>query len=409
MIPPHPHRPLGARVRTRLCIAAALGTVLALAAAPATAVGPAPTSRVETGAAPSAVSGVTLVAGGFSDPLFVTHAFDERLFVVERTGRIRILKPKDGGWVHGGTFLDIRDLVSRGHSEQGLLGLAFHPDYATNGRFYVDYTDLRGDTVIAEFRRASARRADPASRRTVLTVKQPYDNHNGGWIGFWGENLYIALGDGGSGGDPQGNGQDLGSRLGKILRIDPLDPDGAGRRRYRVPPDNPFVGKPGRDEIWAYGLRNPWRDSFDRETGDLWLGDVGQDRYEEIDRAGNGKGRNFGWDRVEGRHLYPSGALCTSGCRTLPVVEVKHAVRGADNCSIVGGYVSRRPGADLEGRYLFGDTCSGRIWDIPADLASGRPGAPLDTSLYISSFGEGQDGRIYIADLAGAIYRVNGS
>jgi glucose/arabinose dehydrogenase len=356
--------------------------------------------------APATVSGLTLIKSGLSQPLFVTHAGDERLFVVERTGRIRVLKDNGTGWAISGTFLDLRGKVDTGHSEQGLLGLAFHPDYATNGRFYVNYTDPAGDTVIAEYRRDTEGRADPASKRVVLKVNQPFDNHNGGWIAFKGPYLYIALGDGGSGGDPFGNAQNKDRRLGKILRIDPLDPDGDGPKRYTIPADNPFVGKPGLDDIWAYGLRNPWRNSFDRQTGDLWIGDVGQDRFEEIDRAGAGKARNFGWDRVEGRHLYPSGALCTSGCKTLPVVEVKHK---NGNCSIVGGYVSRRPGAALEGRYLFGDTCSGRIWDIAATATTAKPGTPHDTSLFLASFGEDVDGRIYVTDLGGAVYRVNGS
>jgi glucose/arabinose dehydrogenase len=377
-------------------------------AAPVAGATPQPDAQAPA-VAPSTVSGLTLIRGGLADPVFLTHAGDARLFVVERGGRIRILKQVSGQWKVTSTFLDLRGKVDRGHSEQGLLGLAFHPDYATNGRFYVNYINLGGDTVIAEFRRATAGKADPGSRRTVMTVKQPADNHNGGWLAFKGPYLYIALGDGGSGGDPWGNAQNKNVRLGKILRIDPLDPDGSGPKRFSIPGDNPFVGEDGRDEIWAYGLRNPWRNSFDRETGHLWIGDVGQSAYEEISREGDGKGRNFGWDKLEGFHLYPSGALCTSNCRTLPIVEYPHAAAGDDNCSVVGGYVSRRPGAALEGRYLFGDTCSGRIWDIPAGFSGGDPGTALDTSLFISSFGEGANGVLYVLSLGGQVYRVNGS
>jgi glucose/arabinose dehydrogenase len=399
---PHPRATLRVPVLRSLGAAMILG---ALAASPSLAVAPDPAAIPARTAAPATVSGLTLIRSGLDQPLFVTHAGDDRLFVVERPGRIRILRDTGSSWAVS-TFLDLSGKVDTGHSEQGLLGLAFHPDYATNGRFYVNYTEPAGDTVVAEYRRATARKADPLSKRVLLKVNQPFDNHNGGWLAFKGPYLYIALGDGGSGGDPYGNGQDKNTRLGKILRIDPLDPDGTGPKRYAIPSDNPFVGKPGLDEIWAYGLRNPWRNSFDRETGHLWIGDVGQDRYEEIDRAGSGKGKNFGWDRLEGRHLYPSGALCTTNCRTLPVVEYKHK---NGNCSIVGGYVSRRAGAPLEGRYLFGDTCSGRIWDIDAAATSVKPGTPHDTSLFISSFGEGADGRLYVTDLGGALYLVNGS
>ncbi|MFN8623515.1 MAG: PQQ-dependent sugar dehydrogenase [Chloroflexota bacterium] len=386
-------------------VAGALATLTL--AAPAAAWSPAPAAPAPAASVP----GVHLVRGGFVQPLFVTNAGDARLFVVEQTGRIRILKQVNGVWKITGTFLDLRGKVDLGHPEQGLLGLAFHPDYATNGRFYVDYTDRRGDTIIAEYRRASAGKADPTSRRVVLKIDQPFDNHNGGWIGFKGPDLYIAMGDGGAGGDPYGNAQNKNVLLGKILRIDPLDPDGSGPKTYAIPAGNPFVGGGGRDEIWAYGLRNPWRDSFDPATGDLWIGDVGQEAYEEIDHAGDGKERNFGWDKVEGRHLYPSGASCAGSCLgTEPVVEIKHHGTSQENCAVVGGYVSRRPGAALEGRYVYGDTCSGRIWSLDADAADPVPGAPLDTSLSISSFGVGVDGAIYLTDLySGRVYRVKGT
>lgn len=400
-------RPLPPLLRSLPRSLALAGVLAGMLAVPAAAIPPDPAAATPVAASPAAIGGLQLIKSGLSSPVFLTHAGDARLFVVERSGRIRILKQVSGTWKVSATFLDLRGQVANGHSEQGLLGLAFHPDYASNGLFYVNFTNRKGNSVVAEYQRASVGRADPSSKRIVLTVKQPFDNHNGGWIGFKDAYLYLAFGDGGLAGDPYGNGQDRNTRLGKILRIDPLDPPGSAR--FTIPSDNPFVGKPGRDEIWAFGLRNPWRNSFDRETGALWIGDVGQDRYEEISRAGGGKGKNFGWDRLEGRHLYPSGALCTSNCRTLPIVEYRHAVSGEDNCSVVGGYVSRRPGAALQGRYLFGDTCSGRIWDIPAGYTGGSLGTPLNTSLIITSFGEDRDGRLYVVGIGGTVHRVQGS
>src|SRR5512141_1221983 len=227
----------------RRCIAAAALVCLALAALP--------------GSALAAGLNLELVAGGFASPVFVTNAGDSRLFVLEQDGRIKI--------VGGGTFLDITGMTAKG-GERGLLGLAFHPNYASNGLFYVDYTRKSdGDVVIAEFKRSRSdqNKANLASKRVVLVINEPYPNHNGGWLGFKGKYLYIATGDGGSGGDPGNRAQDLGKLLGKILRINPLDPDGSGPRRYSIPADNPFVGVAGKDAIWSYGLRNPWRCSFD--------------------------------------------------------------------------------------------------------------------------------------------------
>lgn len=360
---------------------------------------------------PQGGKGLTRLLGGLREPLFVTNAGDERLFVVEKPGRVRVLKQVGGDWRISNTLLDIRDRVGASGSEQGLLGLAFHPDYATNRRFFVKYTDNSGDAVIAEFRKQkNGGKANDGSFRRLMRIAQPFDNHNGGWLGFKGSLLYIATGDGGSGGDPDGNAQDLESRLGKILRIDPLDPDGNGPRDYRVPQDNPFVDQAGLDVIWSYGLRNPWRDSFDSLTGDLWVADVGQEEYEEVNHVGSGSGTNFGWDRVEGRHLYPSGELCQSDCKTLPVVEYRHTVSGGGNCSVTGGYVSRRPSATLYGRYIFGDYCSGRMWDISASHYAGDPlPAPIMTGRLISSFGEGADGRIYLTDILGSLWRVDGT
>jgi glucose/arabinose dehydrogenase len=393
---------------TVVAIAATLTFALSVATAAGRDVS---SSRDPDGIRPAGGLGLSKIVDGLNQPVFVTNAGDPRLFVVEKTGRIRILKLIDGTWRRKGTFLDLRGKVSTGY-EQGLLGLAFAPDYASSGRFYVDYTNTGGDTIVAEYRRSTASRADPNSARRVLKVNQPFANHNGGWAGFRdgdGYNLYIGMGDGGDMDDPSGNGQSKDTLLGKLLRIDPRDPDGAGGRRYSIPSDNPFVGESGRDEIYAYGLRNPWRNSFDPQTGDLWIGDVGERAYEEINHVSDGNGVNFGWDKLEGRHLHPSGSLCTTKCKTLPVIEYSHSSSGEDNCSVIGGYVSRRSGASLFGDYVFGDICSGRIWHVPSSFNGTSLPAPLNTSLSLSSFGIGADLTIYAVSLSGSIYRVTGS
>jgi hypothetical protein len=361
----------------------------------------------------TAPGGTLLLVSGLDQPVFVTNAGDARLFIVERPGRIVIAQQVSGNWQITGTFLDIHGIVDSNGGEQGLLGLAFPHDYGSSGLFYVYYVNLQGNEVIAEYHRATASTADRASRRKLLTIPDPYDNHNGGWIAFRpGEPyLYAVDGDGGSAGDPQNRAQNINVLLGKVLRINPKDPDGAGPKRYGIPASNPFVGKPGRDEIYAYGLRNPWRDSFDSQNGDLWLGDVGQDRYEEIDHVKSGLGQNFGWNKVEGRHLYPSGALCRKNCDHLPVIEYKHNVpTGPGNCAVVGGYVSRRLAAPLYGQYVFGDYCSGRIWHVPASYDHGGSlPVPYMSGLSLSSFGQGADGRLYALDLGGGLYSIVGS
>jgi glucose/arabinose dehydrogenase len=352
---------------------------------------------------------LTFVAGGYSSPIYVTHAGDSRLFVVEQTGRIKI--------VGGGTFLDIHTMIKTSGGEQGLLGLAFHPNYASNGLFYVNYTRKSdGDTVVAEFKRSSGNPnvANASSKRVVLRINQPFANHNGGWMAFKGSYLYIATGDGGGGGDQKNRAQNLDKLLGKILRINPLDPDGNGPKTYSVPGDNPFVGVAGKDAIWSYGLRNPWRCSFDASTDDLWCGDVGQEKYEEINHVATGRGTNFGWRKLEGFHYYnfpghTAGDLCTGTCYTLPIAEIPHNDSGDDNCAITGGYVSRRSGANMAGDYVFGDFCSGKIWVIPASFSGGSLPAPDDTNYNISSFGEDNLGRLYLVDLGGSIYRLTDS
>ena len=390
------------------------GGVLLSAAVPALAARPrggigTTGAATATAPGPDGALGLTQLVGGLTEPLYVTNAGGDRLYVVEKPGRIRVVRKVDGDWRINGTFLDIRSIVGDSGSEQGLLGLAFHPDYDANGKFYVNYTNNNGNTVVAEFRRETTSQANRGSKRVLFTIEQPYTNHNGGWLGFKDRYLYIATGDGGSGGDPGNRAQDLQTRLGKILRIDPLDPDGSGPEKFSIPSSNPFVGQDGLDIIWSYGLRNPWRNSFDSLTGDFWLGDVGQELYEEVSRVASGSGTNFGWRLLEGRHRYPSGDLCASDCKTLPVIEYSSS-SGSGNCSVTGGYVARRAGTDLYGRYIFGDFCSGWIWDVPTSQDTGDPlPTPFTSGRLISSFGEGFDGKIYLTDLNGTLWRVSGT
>jgi glucose/arabinose dehydrogenase len=382
---------------------------------------PLPSAAVPSTVLPSATSHVRLVVilSGYSHPVQVTAApgGGRTIFIVEQTGRIRRATYRDGRWRDLGVFLDLRawvnDPLQGGNGERGLLGLAFHPHYGRNGRFYVYYTRAAagtrdGDVVVAEYRRADARHADPASARRLLVIDEPYANHNGGQLVFGPDGkLYIGTGDGGSGGDPQGNAQRLSSRLGKILRIDPRDPDGPGPRRYRTPASNPLVGRRGDDAIWAWGLRNPWRFSFDRANGDLWIGDVGQGAREEVDRAransagrGAGRGRDFGWNRCEGTRAYPQTTLpCRWGTR--PIHDYAH---GAGRCAVTGGVVHRGPDArGWRGLYVAGDYC-GRLFVLDG---RGRVRLARATSVRFSSFGQDAAGRIFATDVSGGtVYRV---
>ena len=343
--------------------------------------------------------------GDFSSPVYVTSPPDDpqRLYVVEQGGTIRIVRD---GRVVARPFLDISGQVTVG-SEQGLLSLAFAPDYARSRLVYVYFTDNAGRQRIVEYRVRADGSADPGSARVVMRMADPEPNHNGGLLLFGPDDLlYVGTGDGGGGGDQhgtRGNAQDLGSVLGKILRIDPRP---AGGRPYRIPRDNPFVGRAGaRGEIYAYGLRNPWRFSFDRATGDLTIGDVGQNAWEEINfvRRGGGRGANFGWRPFEGRARYSGGESAPGHVR--PVIVRSH---GDGNCSITGGVVVRDPElAGLAGRYVFGDYCRGRI----ESARLGRRGAfrQRETSLEVpqlSSFGEDARGRVYAVSLAGPVYRL---
>jgi glucose/arabinose dehydrogenase len=345
---------------------------------------------------------LNLAADGFDQPVQVVDAGDGsgRLFVVEQPGRIRIVQDNQ---VLPEPFLDLSDLVSC-CGERGLLSVAFHPDYAENGEVFVDYTDVNGDTVVARYQVSAAdpSRADPASARIILSVKQPAANHNGGLLllGPRDGYLYIGLGDGG-GGNGQ-NGQDLSTLLGKILRID-VDRTSAGLP-YSIPPDNPFVDQPGaRPEIWAYGVRNPWRFSFDRVTGDLWIGDVGSATYEEVNEqpAASPGGENYGWDLMEGRECRAEG-----GCDAFvaPVSGFDHD----EGCVVTGGYVYHGTGMpELEGIYLFADYCSGRVWGLVRDTgATWTRLDPVETGLRISSFGEDATGELYVVDIQGVIYRL---
>lgn len=337
------------------------------------------------------------VARGLANPLFVTNAGDSRLFIVEQGGRIKILS---GGILLPTPFLDISAKVLAG-GERGLLGLAFHPQYATNGRFYVDYTDRNGNTVISEFRRTTSfPNLASTTERVLLRIGQPFPNHNGGMLAFGPDGLlYIGMGDGGSAGDPGNRAQNINSLLGKILRIDVNGRTGS--LPYRIPPTNPYVGRLGDDRIWARGLRNPWRFSFDRATGALWIGDVGQDRVEEIDRStaatGRGRGADYGWPVLEGNRCYRPASGCSTRGMTPPLAVYTHSL----GCSVTGGYAYRGTAYPaLRGAYLFGDFCSGRIWALNADGPNSQtPTLVYDTSMQLSSFGQGADGTLYVTDL----------
>ncbi len=358
------------------------------------------------GAPPDGTNGVglALVAEGLAFPLYLTAPPDDsRLFILEKGGRIRIVRHDS---LLPEPFLDIAAQVSNG-SEQGLLGLAFHPDYASNGRLFIDYTDTNGDTRIVEYHvGADPEHADPASARILLTIAQPYSNHNGGQVAFGPDGyLYVGMGDGGSGGDPQGHGQDPDDLLGSILRIDVN-----GAAPYAVPPDNPWADSAGaRGEIWDIGLRNPWRFSFDRSTGDLYIADVGQSAQEEVDvstsASGGGRGVNYGWNRMEGRSCFASDPCDQTGL-VLPVVQYSHA----DGCSISGGYVYRGSAIPaLQGHYFYSDFCQGWVRSFRLEngvAADQRAWAELAPGGNVPSFGEDAAGELYVISAGGSVYRI---
>jgi glucose/arabinose dehydrogenase len=332
------------------------------------------------------------IVSGLQRPVDIQNAGDGsgRLFVIEKPGRIRILI---NGQLLAVPFLDISDRVRSSGNEQGLLGLAFHPNYKQNGFFYVNYTGSGGTTHIARFQvTQDPNFADPNSEMTLLTVGQPFPNHNGGALAFGPDGyLYAGLGDGGSAGDPFGNSQKTDTLLGKILRLD-VDQS----QPYAIPLDNPFG-----NEVWAYGLRNPWRISFDGKTGDLWIGDVGQDNWEEIDYlpAGSAGGANFGWNVVEGNHNYAGQAQANF---IAPVAEYSHD----EGCSVTGGYVYRGTMPEWQGIYFYGDYCAGTVWGLIRSGNGFQSRVLFDAGVNITSFGQDESGEIYLASDSGGIYRL---
>jgi glucose/arabinose dehydrogenase len=333
--------------------------------------------------------------GGFSSPVGITHAGDGtgRLFVVEQGGQIRLVK---NGVLQATPFLNISARISAG-GERGLLGLAFPHDYARKGHFYVNYTNPAGNTVISRFQRsaANADTSDPASEQILLTIGQPFANHNGGQLAFSGRDrfLYVGMGDGGSGGDPGNRAQNPAELLGKILR---LDTETGRPYTYTSPATNPFVSTAGfRPEIWALGMRNPWRFSFDRLTADLFIADVGQGTWEEVNfqPASSVGGENYGWRIMEGTHCFDPPGCSVTGL-TLPIVEYNHS---AGDCSVTGGYVYRAGAFPrMQGLYFYGDFCTGRIWGLRRDSGVQNT-LLLDTSIQISAFGEDESGALYVA------------
>jgi glucose/arabinose dehydrogenase len=344
-----------------------------------------------------------VVARGLESPLFLTHAGDGsgHLFIVEQPGTIRLVVQ---GVLQDKPFLDIKERVLSG-GERGLLGLAFHPDYRRNGRFFVNYTRQQdGATVLAEYHRAGSPLQASPDERVIMTVPQPFANHNGGMVVFGPDGfLYIGRGDGGSRGDPQNRAQNTQELLGKILRLD-VDHG----QPYAIPTDNPFARSGGRPEIFAYGIRNPWRFSFDRETKVLWLADVGQYKWEEIDLVT--KGGNYGWRAMEGFHCYEPAEHCPARGMTMPVFEYGHE---KGRCSITGGYVYRgKMIPSLRGIYFFGDYCSGELFGIKTEgttLLRSEPDLLRKTGSRISSFGEDEAGELYVVDHGGAVFRISPS
>ncbi|MGD7651741.1 MAG: PQQ-dependent sugar dehydrogenase [Verrucomicrobiales bacterium] len=361
--------------------------------------------------------GTVKVAGGFDRPVWAGMPVKSggKLWVIEQAGKVWIVDLATGERSEK-PFLDIEEDVSRKHNEEGLLGLAFSPDYESDGRYYVNFTDRDRYTRIVRFT-ANGETTDPASAEVLLRFKQPYGNHNGGWIEFGPDGmLYIGTGDGGAANDPKGAGQRLDTYLGKLLRIDVSGDEG-----YEVPEDNPFRGRnDARPEIWAYGLRNPWRCSFDRKTGDLWIGDVGQNHWEEINfmAAGKGAGANYGWRLREGLIATPKQG--TGGKAPVdavdPVYVYKHGSGDTEGLSVTGGVVYRGDVPALQGRYIFADFQNPRIWSFA--LKDGKAADFRDHSdefkpegdriRLVASFAEDNAGNVYLVDLAGSIFRITG-
>ncbi|MCP4359717.1 MAG: PQQ-dependent sugar dehydrogenase [Chloroflexi bacterium] len=338
---------------------------------------------------------VPIVTEGFARPLYLTHAFDDRLFIVDQPGLIYIIQE---GKLLETPFLDIRDRVGRDANERGLLSVAFDPDYKQNGRFYVNYTNKDGHTVIGRYlvSEDNPNRGDPNSEEILLTINQPFSNHNGGLVKFGPDGyLYIGMGDGGDQGDPYYNGQNIDTLLGTLLRLDVNQSSG-----YAIPPDNPYS-----TEVWAIGLRNPWRFSFDRQTGDLYLADVGQNKWEYVHfqpHTSHG-GQNYGWNVIEGSYCFDNPNCDTVGLE-LPIFEYDHT----QGCSVTGGYVYRgQQFPELTGNYFAADYCTGIFWRL-LQLPDGSwdTAVLLDSEVVVASFGEDMNGELYVVGHTGQIYQI---
>lgn len=396
--------------------AAILGGILIAGILPGqVASGTSPTPLIDGSSAPAAPTSFTVRLVKVADvakPVLVTSPRDgtDRLFVVSKAGRIRIVR---NGTLLASSFLNISSSVSKG-GEQGLLGMAFHPSFKTNRKLYVYFTNTSGNTVVREYK-ASASNPNvvaSGSGRTILKIKQPYANHNGGMLAFGRDGyLYIGTGDGGSAGDPGNRAQSKNSLLGKMLRINVNGR--TATKAYKIPSSNPYVGRAGRNEIWQRGLRNPWRFSFDRSNGNLWIGDVGQSKYEEVDRAarkssGPGRAVNWGWRVMEGRHCYRPSSGCSKTGKRTPLVEYSHASNG--RCAVTGGYVYRGTAIPaLRGWYVYGDYCSGEVWAVSSTAS--KPASPVrllgtGSGRLVSGFGENDAGELFLTDLNGSVYRI---
>lgn len=347
---------------------------------------------------PPATIGIQSFATGLSFPVEITHCGDNRLFVVEQDGLIKILNPN--GTVNTTPFLNVTTLTNAS-GEQGLLGLAFHPNYASNGYFYINYTNLNGNTVISRYSVSAGNPnvANP-SGTILLTIPQPYSNHNGGSLKFGPDGyLYIGMGDGGSGGDPGNRAQNINELLGKMLRIDVNSGS-----PYGIPPSNPYAGVAGADEIWAIGLRNPWKFSFDRQNGDLWIADVGQNQYEEINRASGAQaGLNYGWRCYEGNTAYNTSGCLPQSSLKMPLAVTNHT-SGA--CSITGGYVYRGAAyPNFQGKYFFSDYCLAKIGMV--DSAGNVSFSQTFSGNSFVTFGEDVNGELYVGSIdPGIIYKL---
>ncbi len=369
---------------------------------PTPTITPTPTATPIPAAPVTAITLQRVTDYTFLKPTYLTHAGDDRLFVTEQQGVIRIIQ---GGQVLPEPFLYIVEAVGSTQYEQGLLSVAFHPNYRGNGRFFVNYTNRNGDTVISAWRvnAENPNVADYGSEQILLTIRQPYANHNGGQIKFGPDGyLYVGMGDGGSANDPLGAGQDLDTLLGKMLRLDvDFNPDG-----YAIPARNPFVNNDAaRNEIWAYGVRNPWRFSFDRLTGDMFMADVGQNQWEEINwqPADSAGGENYGWNIMEASHCF-TNSNCDETGLVLPIFEYGHEL----GCSVTGGYMSRGM-ADLAlyGNYFLADFCQGTIWSLfPDEGGSWQANVVYQGAGNVSSFGEDVHGGLYVVDQLGGVYRI---